>query len=273
MKIYRRQVPYVDDVAALIPYLDARDSGYDPSTLMLLESADIETRQGLTSIAILRASVRATCERQSVTLEPLTATGRIIAEDVLAGLSGLCRVEGNQAIFEVSHDVDERARLLAPSTVEPLRRLLALDFGDAQPWVGGTFAYDYVATFEDLPGVAESANTCPDYQFVLGSASLPWCNAGGGRGRPERRCESESRHQRRGIPGDRGAGEGGDRPRGHLPGGAGANVHAGVPGSGGGVRQAEGVERESVHVLPARGGARWEAVRAVWGVAGVEPKV
>lgn len=172
MKIYRRQVPYVDDVAALIPYLDARASGYDPSTLMLLESADIETRQGLTSIAILRASVRATCEGQSVTLEPLTATGRIIAEDVLAGLSGLCRVEGNQAIFEVSHDVDERARLLAPSTVEPLRRLLALDFGDAQPWVGGTFAYDYVATFEDLPGVAESANTCPDYQFVLGEVVL-----------------------------------------------------------------------------------------------------
>lgn len=172
MKIFRRQVPYVDDVAALIPYLDARHSGYDPSTLMLLESADIETRQGLTSIAILRASVRATCEGQSVTLEPLTSSGRVIATKVLEELADQAHVEGNVATFEASTDVDERARLLATSTVEPLRRLLALDFGDAEPWVGGTFAYDYVATFEDLPGVADSTNTCPDYQFVLGEVVL-----------------------------------------------------------------------------------------------------
>ena len=36
----------------------------------------------------------------------------------------------------------------------------------------GVFAYDLLATFEQLPDVAEGNNDCPDYQFYLAVETL-----------------------------------------------------------------------------------------------------
>ena len=62
--------------------------------------------------------------------------------------------------------MEERERLAAPSTIEPLRVLAAQEVDHPHlPLVAGVFAFDYLAGFEQLPPVAEGPNTCPDYLF------------------------------------------------------------------------------------------------------------
>ena len=40
------------------------------------------------------------------------------------------------------------------------------------PFLGGGFAYDYLATFEELPEVKPGANTYPDYEFLVAQTVL-----------------------------------------------------------------------------------------------------
>ncbi|RJF42457.1 anthranilate synthase component 1 [Actinomyces sp. 2119] len=62
--------------------------------------------------------------------------------------------------------LEERERLTATSTVEPLRVLAATKVDHPHlPLEAGVLAFDYLATVETLPEVATGANTCPDYLF------------------------------------------------------------------------------------------------------------
>ncbi|WP_127841854.1 anthranilate synthase component 1 [Actinomyces wuliandei] len=62
--------------------------------------------------------------------------------------------------------LEERERLTATSTVEPLRVLAATEVDHPHlPLEAGVLAFDYLATVETLPEVATGANTCPDYLF------------------------------------------------------------------------------------------------------------
>ena len=62
--------------------------------------------------------------------------------------------------------IEERERLTALSTIEPLRLLARAEVDHPHlPLEAGAFAFDYLSTFESLPEVAQGANTCPDYLF------------------------------------------------------------------------------------------------------------
>ena len=62
--------------------------------------------------------------------------------------------------------IEERKRLTALSTIEPLRLLARAEVDHPHlPLEAGAFAFDYLSTFESLPEVAQGANTCPDYLF------------------------------------------------------------------------------------------------------------
>ena len=62
--------------------------------------------------------------------------------------------------------IEERERLTALSTIEPLRLLARAEIDHPHlPLEAGAFAFDYLSTFESLPEVAQGANTCPDYLF------------------------------------------------------------------------------------------------------------
>ena len=167
MHYTHREVRYHEDVASLFAHvggLEAQDS-------VLLESADITTRSGLQSVAVLRASLRVTCRGNRVTVQPLTPSGEVIAADL--GLDKY-RVAEHTYEFPPSRAADERERLTAPSSADVLRALTTrAGYGNEDfPFLAGGFAFDYLGTFEQLPAVADGPNTYPDYQFVLAEVLL-----------------------------------------------------------------------------------------------------
>ena len=73
-----RRVKYHADAASLFAHL----GGTTTRDTVLLESADITTRSGIQSVAVLRAAVRVTCSGSHVHVEPLTSFGRTVADRV-----------------------------------------------------------------------------------------------------------------------------------------------------------------------------------------------
>ena len=152
-----------------------------PLDCVLLESADITTKASRTTVAVLEASARLTCWGGTVMAEALDAVdGGGPGAD---GLAALARLEAGLAehvtdrrpgrltlslptICDDDPSIEERKRLTALSTIEPLRLLARAEVDHPHlPLEAGAFAFDYLSTFESLPEVAQGANTCPDYLF------------------------------------------------------------------------------------------------------------
>ena len=156
-------------------------SAQRPLDAVLLESADISTKTSRTTVAVLEASTRLTCTGETVTIEPLpqaAADGEAALARVRAALSE-CIISDipasstSTAVLTLSipaapddRSLEERERLTARSTIEPLKILANAQVDHPHlPLVAGVVAFDYLATFETLPDVAMGANTCPDYLF------------------------------------------------------------------------------------------------------------
>ena len=190
--VLTRSVRYHADGGALLERLThsgllrtaanpADESAARPVDCVLLESADITTKASRTTVAVLEASARLTCWGGTVMAEALDAVdGSGPGAD---GLAALARLEAGLAehvtdrrpgrltlTLPTSSDddptIEERERLTALSTIEPLRLLARAEVDHPHlPLEAGAFAFDYLSTFESLPEVAQGANTCPDYLF------------------------------------------------------------------------------------------------------------
>ena len=182
----RRNLRYHADAAQLFAHL----GGLRRTDTVLLESADIESKKNLLCLAVLDSALRVRCQGNIVTAQALTTTG----EEILAKLRmelaeyvlDIPADERRAATFEfpASQAADERERLLATSPAEVLRRLqFSTQYGSTQygnggeespdlPLLAGGFAYDFLATFESLPEVAEGDNSYPDYEFVVAETLL-----------------------------------------------------------------------------------------------------
>lgn len=159
-----RTVAYREDASGLFAHL----GGATAPTTALLESADITTRSGISSLGILASSLRLTCTGDRVTVEEFSAGGTARHAGLDAELAETpAKIDAGGYTFPASTAADERERLTAASTVEPLRRLQ----NSGGLLVGG-FAFDYLGTFEELPEVADGPNTFPDYQFLLAEIVL-----------------------------------------------------------------------------------------------------
>lgn len=152
-----------------------------PLDCVLLESADITTKASRTTVAVLEASARLTCWGGTVMAEALDAVDG--AGPGADGLAALARLEEGLAehvtdrapgrltltlptICDDDPSIEERERLTALSTIEPLRLLARAEVDHPHlPLEAGAFAFDYLSTFESLPEVAQGTNTCPDYLF------------------------------------------------------------------------------------------------------------
>ena len=67
-QVTHREVRYHADASSLF----ASIGGTDMTDVVLLESADITTKSGLQSVAVLGASLRVTCNGPSVTVDVLS---------------------------------------------------------------------------------------------------------------------------------------------------------------------------------------------------------
>ena len=191
--VLTRSVRYHADGGALLEQLThsgllrttadpaAQGGSVRPVDCVLLESADITTKASRTTVAVLEASARLTCWGGTVMAQALDAVdGGGPGAD---GLAALARLEAGLAehvtdrrpgrltlTLPTSSDddptIEERERLTALSTIEPLRLLARAEIDHPHlPLEAGAFAFDYLSTFESLPEVAQGANTCPDYLF------------------------------------------------------------------------------------------------------------
>ena len=193
--VLTRPVRYHADGGALLEHLtragllrsagrsvdDGEAAGVRPVDCVLLESADITTKASRTTVAVLEASARLTCWGGTVTAEALsTVDGEGPGAD---GLAVLARLEGRLSEYLADRSpgrltlalptsadddatIEERERLTALSTIEPLRVLAQAEVDHPHlPLEAGAFAFDYLSTFESLPEVDQGANTCPDYLF------------------------------------------------------------------------------------------------------------
>ena len=191
--VLTRSVRYHADGGALLEQLTrsgllrttagpaAQGGSVRPVDCVLLESADITTKASRTTVAVLEASARLTCWGGTVMSEALDAVdGGGPGAD---GLAALARLEAGLAehvtdrrpgrltlslptICDDDPTVEERERLTALSTIEPLRLLARAEVDHPHlPLEAGAFAFDYLSTFESMPEVDQGANTCPDYLF------------------------------------------------------------------------------------------------------------
>ncbi|MDX7998351.1 anthranilate synthase component 1 [Xenorhabdus sp. Reich] len=149
-----------------------------PATL-LLESAEIQSKNNIKSILIIDSAMRITANGRQVTFEALTQNGQNLIPTLTHLLSekALLRVESHviQALFpETQPNLDEDNRLKSDSVFDALRALVALSSVSESPdaiFVGGLFAYDLVAGFEPLPTVKNHQH-CPDFCFYLAETLL-----------------------------------------------------------------------------------------------------
>ncbi|WP_404396888.1 anthranilate synthase component 1 [Idiomarina loihiensis] len=152
---------------------------------LLLDSADIGTKQQVKSLLLIDAALRITCNDQQVTIVALTDNGAVLLSWIEEQLRDSAAIEKAPEQLTLTFSaantpLDEDSRLRQTSNMEPLRLLQqklnkANDTAKRHPFsvfLGGAFAYDFVASYEQLPEVEEGENNCPDYVFYLAETLL-----------------------------------------------------------------------------------------------------
>lgn len=153
--------------------------GARPATL-LLESAEINTKESLKSLLIVDSALRITAMGRVVTIQALTSNGAsllpLLDESLPSDVQNVIRPNGRELTFPVIDIMqDEDARLRSKSVFDALRNVLNLVESPAEEreamFLGGLFAYDLVAGFEDLPQL-RADQRCPDFCFYLAETLL-----------------------------------------------------------------------------------------------------
>lgn len=166
----RLNAPYVTDPLALYSQLcQGRPNN------LLLESVEIDSKAGTQSLLLVDACLRIECRGRTVRVRALGDNGaqlqRLLLERLPAAIDPRL-VEGELHLgFPASdRELDEDSRLKGSSVLDVLRTLqreLQCQLGKDALFMAGTFAYDLIASFEDLPEVPEGSNDCPDYCFYV----------------------------------------------------------------------------------------------------------
>ena len=175
LELLSSEAAYCENPTALFHKL----CGARPATL-LLESADIDSKDDLKSLLLVDSAMRIIAEGNTVTLQALSPNGaallplldNVLPDDVKSEQHPSSRVLHFPAVSAL---LDEDARLCSLSVFDAFRLLQAcVNVPTAEReamFFGGLFAYDLVAGFEALPPV-ERDNNCPDYCFYLAETLL-----------------------------------------------------------------------------------------------------
>lgn len=146
---------------------------------LLLESAEVNSRTNLKSLLMVDPSLRLICRGNRIEICALTTNGQVLLPWFAAQLQQVDAVTElqqttDQLIVDFATAADtlaEDERLKQPGNLTPLRilqqQLVNLTEHPFAIFLAGVFAYDLLATFEQLPAVSEGNNDCPDYQFYL----------------------------------------------------------------------------------------------------------
>ncbi|OCG60332.1 anthranilate synthase component I [Gilliamella sp. Nev5-1] len=152
-----------------------------PATL-LLESAEIDNKQGIKSVMIVDSALRISAINNEVTVKALTKNGEkllpLLQKNFLDKLDNIQLNEQTlKLVFPTINNMqDEDSRLKSLSVFDVLRTLLTIvdnteQYGQDAIFVGGLFCYDLVASFEQLP-ILPCEQRCQDFCFYLAETLL-----------------------------------------------------------------------------------------------------
>ena len=163
---------YVDDPLAAFAHLCG-----NKNNALLLESAEIDSKDDLQSLLMVDAALRMECRGNRVEVKALTGNGAsvlpLFVDHAPDGLHTKERTDTSITLVcdEADGELDEDSRLKAASVMDALRivinKITPIRQHPHAVFLGGVFAYDMLAGFEKLPDVAEGENDCPDFVFYL----------------------------------------------------------------------------------------------------------
>ena len=163
---------YVDDPLAAFAHLCG-----NKNNALLLESAEIDSKDDLQSLLMVDAALRMECLGNRVEVKALTGNGAsvlpLFVDHAPDGLHIKERTDTSITLVcdEADGELDEDSRLKAASVMDALRivinKITPIRQHPHAVFLGGVFAYDMLAGFEKLPNVAEGENDCPDFVFYL----------------------------------------------------------------------------------------------------------
>lgn len=155
----------------------------DAPHTMLLESAEIDSKDHLKSMVMTHAAMMIRCDGYQLTFTALTDNGASLLAPIERFFSPTAHCQSAQSTLVVTLQKDtqlqdEDARLKSTSPLDGLRMFIQqIDCGvhtDSQIkpafedlFLGGVLAYDLIDTVEPLPAVPNRDNDCPDYLFYL----------------------------------------------------------------------------------------------------------
>lgn len=176
LALLNQDVPYIADPTELYFSLCA-----NKSCSLLLESAEITSKQGLKSLMLIDAAVRIVCRGKNVTLTAHSSNGENVLKAIINHLNHDIKVSQSSPQNLILHfpthqqELDEDSRLRQTSSFDALRIIQQAfnteNLPDNALFIGGLFAYDLVAEFEPLANV-KADNNCPDYVFYIAETLL-----------------------------------------------------------------------------------------------------
>lgn len=171
IQVFQRNATYQSDLSTAFTTLCS-----EKTHSLLLESAEISSKNSLQSLLIVNAAMKITCIGQTVTFLALTANGQAVLkhlEEKLQGLTTLTKLDDKTLLAQfapVNQNLDEDSKLQATTIFDGLRQLNNLYAHSQTPiFLGGLFAYDLVANFIPMQNIElqDDGLNCPDYVFYL----------------------------------------------------------------------------------------------------------
>lgn len=151
---------------------------HDKKNTILLESAEVNTKDKLKSILVTNSAVRISCFDNEVVFRPLTENGEFLIDAIVKNITNNLEYKIiNKSLYinykKNNENVDEYTKLKQESVFDALR--LVRDCFENQNefsiFIAGLFAYDLVASFENI-GCVKRKNKCPDYIFYIAETLL-----------------------------------------------------------------------------------------------------
>jgi anthranilate synthase component 1 len=148
------------------------------SNNLLLESAEIDSKDDLKSLLLVDAAIKLECRGQQVYCQALSDNGHAVLPmfDKYCPVGVIHEYDSKNGLVTLTFpapdaELDEDRRLKAPAVFDALRlitnKITAIRQHPHAVFLGGALAYDLLASFEKLPEVEDSSNNCPDFVFYL----------------------------------------------------------------------------------------------------------
>ncbi|MBE8167419.1 MAG: anthranilate synthase component 1 [Shewanella sp.] len=145
---------------------------------MLLESAEIESKDHLKSIIVTDSALMIRCDRFKLTFTALSANGQKLFPAIQTFFHDAnISTKGSELVVTLelkTEQLDEDERLLAAAPLDGLRALVQhfnvknnTKNNNEPIFLGGVLSYDLIDTVEPLQQVPNAENDCPDYLFYV----------------------------------------------------------------------------------------------------------